>query len=270
MALMKIAGKQLINATTADTTLTFTAGAVTDEGQEVASTAYAKSNKFAVSAGQVVDLVNASNGTAYGARYVTAYYNDTPVPSESINSPSRDIVHYIVPSGVNQLIISVSNTVANITPVARITTEVAMARSFSVDKDGVLNVHHVWESTPKTICSDVQIRDTDAHVFPESGVAAVDISDYAITSLRISNAYDVPIQIRFYGDNLSDATAGGSWLSDKNNTVFVFNVPNGNAIAVLTPEDFPPLYYLRRLRVRVNCETAPTSGSLSITAICRR
>lgn len=143
------------------------------------------------------------------------------------------------------------------------------ATPIGATNDGNLKVAHIWESECKTICNNQAIRDTSAHVFPASDESWVDISGYAVTSLRIISNLDQPCTMRFYSD-YGNATSAGSWLADKNGATFTLVIPTGNTMIILTPEDFPPLNYLRSLRIRVNCDTAPTSGAFSAFAVCKR
>ena len=143
------------------------------------------------------------------------------------------------------------------------------ATPIGATNDGKLKIAHLWESGLKTICNNQAIRDTSAHVFPSAGESWIDISEFAITSLRIKNDLNQPCTMRFYSD-YGPATDAGSWLADKNGTAFAVIIPTGSTMIMLTPDDFPPLNYLRGLRIRVNCDTAPTSGTLSVYAMCKR
>ena len=144
------------------------------------------------------------------------------------------------------------------------------ATPIGATNNGELKVIHVWETTQKKIVGSESIRDTSAHVYPPDGTARIDVSDYAITSLRIVSSLDQPATIRFLQDNTAVTTQAGGWLADKNGSAFVFVIPTGNTTIIITPEDFPPLNYLRGLRVRIKCDTAPTTGYISIYALCKR
>ena len=143
------------------------------------------------------------------------------------------------------------------------------AKPIEATATGELKTIHVWESTVKDICYSQQIRDTSAHNYPADGVNRVDISEYAITSFRIVNGLDQPVTIRFYTD-ASAPTSLGTWLADKNGNAYAITIPTGTNQIIITPDDFPVLNYLRGIRVRVNCDTAPTSGTFAMYAICRR
>lgn len=263
MALIKIAGKQFISSTYTDTELTFEAGVIDNNGQSVASAAYSHTQLVSVAAGDIVTIVNPTNGSEYGGRYVTAYNNAVVVPDKGIGTAQAKI-RYVVPDGVNGLIFTLSNPSVSLS--ARITKENAFARALSVDANGILHTKHVWEAKEKKICLSQQIRDTDAHVYPANGEGQIDISDYAVSSIRIRSSLDQPCTIRFY----DDTGTGASWLANANGEVYAFTVPVGNVTITLLPEDFPPLYYLQGLRIRVSCASSPTSGALTVIAICRR
>ena len=145
----------------------------------------------------------------------------------------------------------------------------SQAKPIEATGTGELKIVHVWESTLKDICYGQSIRDTSAYIFPAEGSARVDISGYAVTSLRIQNGLDQDVTMRFYTD-ISSATSSGAWLGDKNGTAYTLTIPHGNNIVIITPDDFPPLYYLKGLRIRINCDTAPTSGTFSAYAVCKR
>lgn len=266
MSLIKIAGKQFISSTYTDTELTFEAGVIDNNGQSIASVAYSHTQRVSVVAGDIVTIVNPVTGSKYGCRYVTAYNGTDVVPEKGIGTDQTQ-TRYVVPDGVDGLIFTLSNPSVSLS--ARITKENAFARALSVDANGVMHTKHIWESKEKSVCFNQQIRDTDAHVYPASGADRIDISDYAVSSIRIQSSLDQPCTIRFYND-IGTSNDAGSWLANANGKAYAFTVPVGNTTIALLPEDFPPLYYLQGLRIRVSCDSSPTSGTLTVSAICRR
>lgn len=266
MSLIKIAGKQFISSTYTDTELTFEAGVIDNNGQSIASVNYSHTQLVSVAAGDIVTIVNPVTGSEYGCRYVTAYNNEVVVPDKGIGT-NQTQARYVVPDGVDGLIFTLSNPSVSLS--ARITKENAFARALSVDANGIMHTKHVWEAKEKNICLNQQIRDTDAHIYPANGEGRIDISDYAVSSIRIRSSLDQPCTIRFYADT-GAPTAAVAWLANANGEVYAFTVPVGNTMITLLPEDFPPLYYLQGLRIRVSCASSPTSGALTVIAICRR
>lgn len=126
------------------------------------------------------------------------------------------------------------------------------AVGMSVDNNGMVNTHHVWEGGFIT-AMNLEIRDTDAHVSE-----LFDISEYSIVSLRVLNTCDQTVAIRFYGDKSENA-----YLSTMDGEITIL-VDGKNREQIITPDDLPCLPYLNKIKLRVSCETAPTSGGLAI------
>lgn len=142
------------------------------------------------------------------------------------------------------------------------------ATPIGATNDGEIKTVHVWETTIKDVCYNQEIRDTNVHTYPANGTMIVDVSAYAITSLRINNGLNQPCKIKFYGDNLN--TLAGKYLADINGNPFSFEIPNGPISIVLTSDDFPQLNFLQGIRIAVSCDTAPTSGNFACYVYCKR
>lgn len=142
------------------------------------------------------------------------------------------------------------------------------ATPIGATNDGEIKTVHIWESTIKDVCYNQEIRDTNVHTYPANGTMIVDVSAYAITSLRIHNGLNQPCKIKFYGDNLN--TLAGKYLADINGNPFSFEIPNGSSSIVLSSDDFPQLNFLQGIRIAVSCDTAPTSGSFACYVHCKR
>lgn len=109
------------------------------------------------------------------------------------------------------------------------------------------------------------IRDTSNH-----DSETVDVSAYGLISLRIANT-------------LKDANGNGVSITfqvrdDTLTTSFNIHYADGTSISqaiaygytVVLPDDIPLLNYISSLTLRAKASAVPTSGSLSISAVCKR
>ena len=131
-----------------------------------------------------------------------------------------------------------------------------------VDDDGNIQVEHTWEADRIDVFRDLAITDTAA-----KWSDPIDISRYAIVSLRIHNSLDQPVTMQFGADTTDTTTA---YLYDKNGSNIRLVANNDNKIEILTPEDLPVLHYLKHIRLRAQCDTAPTTGTLTVVIVGRR
>ena len=135
------------------------------------------------------------------------------------------------------------------------------ATAFKLDSEGRSEVVRTWSAEAVPVFANEEIRATDA-----VWSSRVDVAKYATLSLRVWNGLDQPVSISFGVDTGSDSITimknyGGSNLG--------FTIPVGSGVKMITPEEFPFLQYLQKIKVRAACSTAPTSGSLSISIVGR-
>ena len=137
-----------------------------------------------------------------------------------------------------------------------------LATPVEVTANGELKNVHIWETNKTALLSAEEIRNTTAVV-----TNVVDVSDYAITSLRVYNSLDANVVINFY----EDATNGmGYWLADKDNLPVGITLAHGTYYMAITPDDIPQLNYLSKIKLRVAAATTPTEGSLTIYVVSKR
>lgn len=136
------------------------------------------------------------------------------------------------------------------------------ARGIKTDENGLVKTRHIWETDQIYLFNDQEIRSTSA-IWSDT----IDVSEYAIVSLRVYNNMNKPATIRF-GSDLTPSNT--SYLYDKDGTSLSLNINNDSKIEMITPEDFPALHYLKRIRIRASCEESPTSGSLTVIVFGRR
>lgn len=140
------------------------------------------------------------------------------------------------------------------------------AKAVKVNNDGIVQVARVWENGVNTIFEQ-EIRDTNGRY-----TNLIDVSEYAFVSLRIKNtlvANTDKVKVSFVF--LPDVdTSGNTWLQDENGTIECTVGGGGYDITMITPDDYPVLNYLTKLRLRVEAKEIPTDGSLIIQAVCKR
>ena len=95
----------------------------------------------------------------------------------------------------------------------------------------------------------------------------VDLSDYAVVSLRVINTLGTDVTLKFLGDTGDQDT---SWLAGATGVPYEVVKESGNLETVILPDDLPILNYLKTLKVRISTAEAPTTGALNIYAICKR
>lgn len=137
-----------------------------------------------------------------------------------------------------------------------------LPKSFRTDTDGRAEVTHKWVADEIAVVSGVQIRET-------GGVWSnrVYVGEYATISLRVFNSQDQPVSIIFGRDDLTNNT---TYLKNYGGTNIGFTIPANSGARMITPEEFPFLQYLKNVKVRYECSSAPTTGALYITIIGKR
>lgn len=128
------------------------------------------------------------------------------------------------------------------------------------DTNGNIGTTRAWKRKWVTLQSALEIRDANSH-----NIDALDVRDVSMVSLRILNRLGVPITIRF----LTDVnTSNGYGLVDEEgvskNSV---TISPTNGYVIFTPEDIPLLNYVQYIRLQVQAQTAPTSGTFEAAAV---
>lgn len=109
------------------------------------------------------------------------------------------------------------------------------------------------------------IRDTNDH-----DSATVDVSAYGLVSLRVANGLKdangagIPVTLQFQNDAINTTFT----LRNIDGTEIKPVIPYG--YVVVLPDDIPLLNYFSTLTLRVRASAVPSSGSLSISAVCKR
>lgn len=134
-----------------------------------------------------------------------------------------------------------------------------VASPFSLNNNGDVKAQRTWGIEEVTIFDALQIRETGAN-----WASRISVGKYGTISLRISNTLDQPVVINIGSDFGDDNTTyqknfGGANLG--------FVIPSGSGARMITPEEFPWLQYLQYAKLRASCDTAPTSGSVTIKLI---
>lgn len=138
------------------------------------------------------------------------------------------------------------------------------AKPIEADSSGNVKAKHMWESNRFQVCYNLEVRDTAGHAVPET---AIDVSEYAIVSFRVINGLDQNVRVVIYDDV---STNGDYYAANADNVPLSFTSPTGGYVQVVTPDDIPQLNYLSKIKIRVSCATAPTSGKLTIWLYCKR
>ena len=259
MSFMKVGGKAILRKKTTETTATITAGVMNLNGTVTASTGYSYTQKISVKADDVIWYKNQNNGTAANYRYITAYNGETAVSSLGYDPGAQTNVPFIVPEGVDGIIITSGNTAYTIVR----TTGDAYEKVFMFNDDGAVLESHIWNGKVTELVNQ-EIRNTSAIGKPDQ---PIDFSDFAINSLRINNTLDQAVNIRFYQE---DVTSNPQQLSDINGNFIGFTVPANKKGIIVTADDLPILNYLNKLRIYMKCDTSPTTGAIQINVVSRR
>ena len=135
------------------------------------------------------------------------------------------------------------------------------AKAFLTDDAGRTVTVRKWTAEETVLVDGIQIRTTDA-----TWSERLDVSGYASVSLRVSNSHDQAVSVIFGLDTGADNT---TYLKNYGGANLSFTIPASSGVRLITPEEFPFLQYLKHIKVRCSCETAPTSGGLTITVVGR-
>lgn len=132
---------------------------------------------------------------------------------------------------------------------------------FNLDNNGQLKTTKNFGTTIETIMNGESIRDTSTH-----DATALNISEYAYTSIRFENSLDSVLTIYFRNDR---TTGSSSYLIRPDGSYMSISIPSKSTV-IVTPNDLPELPYLNLLRPISVCSTTPTEGTLSIRVICKK
>ena len=137
------------------------------------------------------------------------------------------------------------------------------AAAFAVNASGHQMIEHVWVTEENVAVESLEIRDTSAHTS-----TAIDVSTYGLVSLRVKSTLDQAVTIQFYKDTGNTNT---TYMYSSTGGALNFTIPASDGkVRVFTPDDLPYLPYLGRLRLRLACSTAPSTGNISINVVGRR
>lgn len=269
MEFMKIGGKYVKENVTTYTALAMTDGLVDVNGAMTASTAYTYSQSISVQKGCVINAVlTTDTSTLQSVRVITAYKNNVAVPEAGWYPDSASTDSYTVPDGVDSIVITTSKRTASQS--AKIVGTTISAKGLRTDDSGVLltkangvfPTKHIWEVNPITILNNESVVYGTPIV-----TTALDVSEYAFVSLRVSSTVNAPIFIRF----LTDVSSGGSqWLSLADGEDFVITIPNGDKLRVITFDDVPLLSAMKYLKLRINTSSSSAAGNVTVVAMCKR
>lgn len=131
--------------------------------------------------------------------------------------------------------------------------------------DGTQIAERKFGTAVFTFFSAEGIRNTNDHDSP-----TVDVSEYGLVSLRIANGLKdgsgaaIPVTIKFKNDAINDTYT----LRHIDGSDIKYTIPGG--YYVVLPDDIPLLNYFSSLTIRVKASAVPSSGSISISAVCKR
>lgn len=132
-------------------------------------------------------------------------------------------------------------------------------KGIKTNSNGKPEIVHEWAADEISVFSGNQIRDTNA-----VWSSRVDVSKYATISLRVQNTHDQPVDVIFGMDTGANNT---TYLKNYGGSNLGFTIPASSDARLITPEEFPFLQYIKNIRIRCSCSTAPTAGSLSVTIV---
>lgn len=259
MSFLKIGGKAIFRKNSSDTLETLTAGLMNLDGTVTTSTSYSYSQKITVKPDDVIWLKNQNNGSRANYRKIVAFNGTTAKSDLGYDPGANSNVPYIVPEGVDGVVLSGGNTAYTI---VRETGD-AYAKTLMLNEDGAVLESHVWDGNITQIANE-QIRNTSMLYKPQQ---PLDVSGYAINSLRFDNTLDQPVNVKLYQD---DNASSPQLLNDLNGNNIGFTVPANKKGVIVTAEDLPVLNYLTKIMLWMKCDTAPTEGALVVKVVGRR
>lgn len=133
--------------------------------------------------------------------------------------------------------------------------------ALSVDGNGQLKTTKDYSATANTIIANESIRDTNAHA-----LGSFDASEYSYASLRVSNQLDSDVTLYFYDDRTPLSTV----YMKRNDGSYLSIAVKSKTYAIITPNDFPELPYMKHIKPIATCATTPTEGYLSVFAIAKK
>lgn len=96
----------------------------------------------------------------------------------------------------------------------------------------------------------------------------VELDGEQTAGIRVRNTHNQDVVLGLgAGLNITDTT----WAYDPTNAVYELTLPASMSGSMfITPDDWPPLRYIKFLRMRATRAIAPTSGNLTAHALARR
>ena len=130
----------------------------------------------------------------------------------------------------------------------------------AVSADGKVLTIKRWENEVTKIYDDTP---TNAATYACTEIAGGDAGAF---SLRVSNYTNQDITLGFY----SDVVVNTYGLRDSEGSITQFTVPAGKTNVMITPDDWPQLQWLAKLRVYFILANPSESGKVIIYAVAKR
>ena len=130
----------------------------------------------------------------------------------------------------------------------------------SADSNGNIITKKIWENPVSTIFKG-SYNDTVNHTQD-----AVDVSDCALFSLRIENQTSSEVTFTFR----SDVTSNDVALKNADGQDYSITVPADKRFMMITPDDYPYLQWMRKLRLSIAFKTAVSSGTLTVYLVKKK
>ena len=143
-------------------------------------------------------------------------------------------------------------------------TSEGTAVAMSADTNGNIGTTRKWGVDVVTLFS------SDVTTTEEQRTTNIDLSEYPIVSLRITNRTGVSISVTPLVDLFDNSN--GYELKDASGGSLSISVPNSGSYLMLTPNDAPWLNYLKYLRLKFSATETPTATTprVRIDAVVRK
>lgn len=136
------------------------------------------------------------------------------------------------------------------------------ASGIAVTAEGNVKQNHVWDQYAERIVDVIPTDTTSVTIGIDTPIM---LNKYAVTSLRIYNNTGVNVRIRFLHDNVADSAL---YLRDADGNDVEITIPtSASRVISITPNDFPILNYLNRLKFTYGCTETPTNTSGSSSTL---
>jgi hypothetical protein len=132
----------------------------------------------------------------------------------------------------------------------------------AANADGNLLTAKKWENDMVRACEQ------DVTGLSDVSTDWIDVSDAAAVSLRFANTSDKSFTVIFFSDQYTNSNYR---LYDYNGGPVAYRVAKASSrTQILTPDDAPVLQWLRAIKMRIEFEGTPTTGSLIIDIVKKR